>query len=97
MASNFKILSRRSCDKLYLKLMGDFDGTSAHEVINAMRENAWAECIFIHTTDIKGIDPFGKAIFERNLPVFEKLHTKIIFTGKHAGQFVSDVAALCYS
>ena len=38
MASNFKISVHRNSDSLDLKLMGDFDGTSACELLNVMME-----------------------------------------------------------
>ena len=39
MAQNFKISIHRTIDNLYIRLMGDFDGNSAWELINAIREN----------------------------------------------------------
>ena len=38
MASNFRILSHETRDSLHLKLTGDFDGNSAHELINTLIE-----------------------------------------------------------
>ena len=37
MASNFKIFIHRNDDNLHLRLMGDFDGSSAFELINALK------------------------------------------------------------
>jgi hypothetical protein len=87
MAANFKILVHHSSESLHLKLVGDFDSTSAYEVINAMMENGRSHRIFIHTACLKEIHPFGKAILEKNLPMFKNQHIKIIFTGEHAAQF----------
>ena len=36
MASNFRILFHETKDSLHLKLFGDFDGNSAHELFNAI-------------------------------------------------------------
>ena len=36
MASNFRILFHETRDSLHLKLFGDFDGNSAHELFNAL-------------------------------------------------------------
>ena len=36
MASNFQIFSFKTNDSLHLKLTGDFDGSSAHELINTL-------------------------------------------------------------
>ena len=39
MANNFKMNIHRRIDKLTIRLAGDFDGSSAWELINAIREN----------------------------------------------------------
>ena len=39
MASNFTISVHRNSDQLDLRLMGDFDGTSACELLNALEKN----------------------------------------------------------
>ena len=39
MASNFQIFSYKTKDSLHLKLAGDFDGSSAHELINKLLEH----------------------------------------------------------
>lgn len=38
MAHNFKINIHRTIDNLYLRLMGDFDGSSAFELFNALKD-----------------------------------------------------------
>lgn len=42
MAANFRISTHRNSENLHLKLYGDFDGTSAHELINAFGRNRLA-------------------------------------------------------
>jgi len=37
MAANFRISVHRSSDSLHMKLMGDFDGSSAWELLNVLR------------------------------------------------------------
>lgn len=39
MASNFRILTSRNNGNLQLQLMGDFDGSSAFELINVLKEH----------------------------------------------------------
>jgi anti-anti-sigma regulatory factor len=39
MVSNFHIISYKDGDSLYLSLSGDFDGGSAHELINTLTKN----------------------------------------------------------
>jgi hypothetical protein len=38
MAENFQILVRRNSENLHLKLMGDFDGISAYELIDTLKK-----------------------------------------------------------
>ena len=64
MASNFKILIHKSSESLHLKLTGDFDGTSAHELLNTIKDyGAGMNKIFIHTNGLRGIFPFGKTVW----------------------------------
>jgi hypothetical protein len=39
MASNFRISTHRNSESLHLKLVGDFDGSSAFELINVLKKN----------------------------------------------------------
>lgn len=84
MANNFKLQSNRFRDKIHLKLYGDFDGSSAYELINVLK-NYKNDCnqIFIDTNNINSIDPFGKDVFRRNLGVFDININQISITGKH--------------
>ena len=84
MASNFHIYSFKTRDSLHLKLAGDFDGTSAYELINALTEygNGFHE-IFIDINDLKLIHPFGRDVFQKNLRSSNKLYRNLIFIGKN--------------
>ena len=84
MANNFKFLSNRFRNKIHLKLFGDFDGSSACELINALTNyKNYNNQIFIDTNNINFINPFGKEVFKRNLGAFGININKIIITGKH--------------
>jgi len=64
MASNFRIFSHRNSDNLHLKLKGDFDGSSAHQLINTPKEqNGNVSKIFIHTYNLSSMNPFGLEVF----------------------------------
>jgi hypothetical protein len=82
MASNFRILSHETRDSLHLKLTGDFDGNSAHELINTLigRGTGFYQ-IFIDTNDIKTIHPFGRDVFQKKLGSFNKQFSNLIFIG----------------
>ena len=84
MASNFQIYSFKTRDSLHLKLAGDFDGTSAYELINALLEQGkdFYE-IFIDTSDLKTIYPFGKYVFQKNLRSTNKIYRNLVFLGKN--------------
>jgi hypothetical protein len=54
MAKYFRIAIQRSSDTLHLKLIGEFDGRSAHELLNTIQKNRnGASRIFIHTSSLK--------------------------------------------
>ena len=84
MAANFQILSHKTRDSLHLKLNGDFDGNSAYELINALREHgADFFQIFIDTNNLKTIHPFGRAVFQKNLSILNKKLSNLIFIGEN--------------
>ena len=88
MASNFQILSFKPRDSLYLKLTGDFDGSSAHELINTLTKHStgvWN--IFIDTNKLKTIHPFGRDVFQKNLNGIKKELNNLIFFGANKHKF----------
>ncbi len=49
MSANFRISMHRNSENLHLKLMGDFDGSSACELLNVLRKNSRDPLrVFIH-------------------------------------------------
>jgi phosphatidylserine/phosphatidylglycerophosphate/cardiolipin synthase-like enzyme len=90
MASNFKILLDRSEDRIHLKLYGDFDGSSAHELLNILKNNSHDLLkIYIHTDDLKHIYPFGLNTFLKSFSILNGCADKIVFTGKKAPDLTS--------
>ena len=88
MANNFKIQPHRDKDDLHLQLKGDFDGTSALELINALIDRPYTGKIIIHTDGLKKIYPFGWEVFESNLFRLNGNICKLIFTGKNKHHFM---------
>ena len=87
MASNFGITFDKNSDILGLKLAGDFDGSSAYELINAIKKMPQDTVrISIHTNGLKKIYPFGLDIFHRIMRSLNGQSTKIVFTGDNASQ-----------
>ena len=79
MAANFQILSYKTRDSLHLKLNGDFDGTSAFELINIIKDHgANFYQIFIDTNDLKTIYAFGSNVLQKNFGALKKLSNLII-------------------
>ena len=84
MADNFRINSRQKGRAVYLRLSGDFDGTSALELIYALREKTGgAEKIYIDTSGLKSLLPFGRMVFNNNFNFSTSAFKKMVFTGEH--------------
>ncbi len=84
MANNFKFLSNRIRDRIRLKLYGDFDGSSASELINVLKNyRNGSYQIFIDTNNLNTIHPFGINVFKKNLSVLDININNITITGKH--------------
>lgn len=59
MAANFRISVHRKSHTLDLRLTGDFDGMSACELINVLRENGdGVGRIFVDTSGLKNVYPY---------------------------------------
>ena len=87
MASNFRIFTHRNSENLHLKLMGDFDGSSACQLLNVLKKTSNSVYkIFIHTSSLNTIYPFGRDTFHRSLCDFDGNSIRILFTGEHAKQ-----------
>jgi len=87
MASNFRIYVQRNSNDLHIKLEGDFDGTSAHQLLNAMKENQRGVTkIFIDTSLLDYIYPFGRDVFHNNLKDVDAQRISFLFTGESALQ-----------
>ena len=90
MASNFQIYSFKTRDSLHLKLAGDFDGTSAYELINALIDHGKGfHEIFIDINDLNLIHPFGRDVFQKNLRSSSKLFKNIVFIGENGHEIKS--------
>ena len=86
MASDFNILLHRNSDNLHLKLVGHFDAAAAQELVNTIKTyGVGAYSIFIHTSNLKRIDPSGPDSFHTTLyNLNNHFFGKLIFTGNDA-------------
>lgn len=83
MASNFRITAYQSEVNLYLELMGEFDGSSATELINALKiHSRKTKNIIINTSGLYLIHPFGLGVLQKECMVNNSLHG-LRFIGKH--------------
>ena len=84
MATNFKIFQLKNKDSVHLSLNGDFDGTSAHELVNKLHSyGAEVHQVFINTNGLTSVHPFGQVVLYRNLPVMRSGSQNLIFLGDH--------------
>ncbi|MGM0452501.1 MAG: hypothetical protein ACQERN_05000 [Thermodesulfobacteriota bacterium] len=89
MAKNFRIETNRTNRSYYLELIGDFDGSSAFELLNLLAEKITManQKAFINTTQLKKIHPFGRDVFSRNFPPIAcDYGHNIVFTGPYAAE-----------
>ena len=83
MAPNFKIFSHQNSDNLHLKLIGDFDGSSAYELIHTLEEyDGNTGRVFIHTCSLSSVHPFGLNVFQKSGSI-KKLSQNLTFTGEY--------------
>jgi len=84
MASNFKISLNRNNQSLHLDLTGDFDGSSASELIHTLKEhNGSSPKVFINTDGLASLHPFGLDVFQKKCTV-NRFCRDLIFIGEHA-------------
>jgi len=87
MASNFGITIDKNSDGFGLKLAGDFDATSAYELIYAIKKLPEDNVkITIYTNGLKNTHPFGLDVFHRLKSSLNGQSTKIVFNGNKAFQ-----------
>jgi hypothetical protein len=71
--------------------MGDFDGTSAFELLNVLKgKSDRTSKVFIHTSGLRNIYPFGLNVFHNNLNVLKGKLAEFVFTGENACQLAPE-------
>jgi anti-anti-sigma regulatory factor len=95
MATNFRITAHRNSENLHLKLMGDFDGNSAYELLDAIRTRSQHPSrIFIHTNGLKAIEPFGLDVFHTHFDLLKGKSMELVFTGENAATLAPDRSSI---
>jgi len=91
MSSNFQFYSFKTRNSLHLKLAGDFDGSSAYELINTLKSHSKGFYeIFIDTNDLHSIHPYGREVFQKRLGALKNQFHGINFIGKNGHEIVAD-------
>lgn len=91
MASKFKISSHQNGDNLHLMLIGDFDGSSAWELINVLKKiTNDVFKVIIHTNSLKCIYSFDRDTFRRNLSDMNSRSFNLLFTGENASEIAPE-------
>ena len=86
MAPNFRIYCHQNRDNLHLKLTGDFDGSSAYELINLLKKyGGIVRRIFIHTCFLSSVCSFGLDVFQKSKTI-KKLSRILTFTGEYGNK-----------
>jgi anti-anti-sigma regulatory factor len=95
MANNFKMSLQKQSESLHIRLSGDFDGTSAHQLLRTLRNHSrTSKRILISTGSLKEVHLFGKNVFHKNLEFLNGQACDVRFTGKRASEFTSEGSML---
>lgn len=89
MGSNFRIASKDiNHHRKALQLYGDFDGSSAWELINALEENTENDKkIAINTDGLRAIHAFGLDVFRPKMSKLKRTQANIQITGRFSEVF----------
>ena len=82
MSRSFKIETHYNRDAVHLRLAGDFDGSSACELLitlNALVRAA--KRVIVDTASLNTVNDFGKGIFERRFIENTKGPCKVVLEG----------------
>lgn len=89
MASNFNIKIGWNLDRIHLKLYGDFDGSSADELLSIIGKIRRSDNkIHIYTEGLNRVYPFGLNIFRDKLEAINHGAEEIIYSGDRAPEFI---------
>jgi hypothetical protein len=91
MEAKFRILIHRNSESLHLKLLGDFDGGSARQLINIITNYRFkVGRIFVHTSGLNSVDPSGADLLRTKLKLDIPVSVNLVFTGEKAEAIAPD-------
>jgi anti-anti-sigma factor len=92
MAKNFRMLSeKKNSRSVCIRLQGDFDGTSAHELVNLLHtySGGYPE-VAIDTEGLNSVHCHGLNVFIIRMKIMRKSYAGIVFSGKFKSSFVQE-------
>jgi len=96
MASNFRISTRRKQQTMELKLTGDFDGTSADELLHLLgKDTRGINRVLVDTRYVRRVYDFGADTFQKNLYRLKRLSLQLVFTGDKADLIAPENSRFC--
>lgn len=94
MENDFHLKTTFNHTDLFIQLQGTFNGSSACELVNTLKnKNYIAKSVFIDTSQVTQIFPFGRAILNAELPKKE-IRKRLHFTGSHAKEIIPEGCVL---
>jgi hypothetical protein len=85
MASNFRITTLGADKSTEFRLEGDFDGTSAFELLHALKDKcSKGGRVVVDTSRLRSVHPFGRKTFCNRLYLLKHLPMRLEFTGEKA-------------
>ena len=88
MASNFTMRFKKKNGNLRIILKGDFDGSSAKILFEALKRNCdERQRISVDTSGLWQIYGFGRDVFQQDLYSLREKSANIFFTGSHMRVF----------
>ncbi len=87
MAQNFRVFLQKKRDILHMDLKGDFDGSSAFELLNILKKNCRnVNNVLINTSRLENIYSFGREVLSKNRSELYGLSLKVRFIGENVGK-----------
>jgi hypothetical protein len=92
MANNFRVdVIGGDMKRLNLKILGDFDGSSAFRLLNLIgKKGREAARITIHTDGLRSVEAFGADIFRAHVAEISKGGVDIDYTGRFKGALAEE-------
>lgn len=91
MSTDFHMTVRRSKDNLHIQARGTFDGTSAHELLNLLKEQYDGRGrVFVDTNGLQSVNSFGCTVFRTCLYQTSVPASQLFFKGENGFSIAPD-------